>query len=270
MNDLQLPDRPNFEQERHEILQQLEDWLEIPMLLLSFVWLALFIIELTWQLTPLLDVLGLTIWIIFGIEFFIKFLLAPRKLIYLKRNWLTAFSLMLPALRVLRFGSVLRVLHTTRAVRGLRLLRVMTRTNRGMRALANSFNRRGFGYVMGLTMIISLVGAAGMYTFERDVPNSGLSDYGTAFWWTAMLLTSIGSDYFPQTPEGRVLCWLLALYGFAVFGYVTATLATFFIGRDAEDPTAEIAGAAAITDLQTEIAALRAEIQALSQQKSNQ
>jgi len=27
----------------------------------------------------------------------------------------------------------------------------------------------------------------------------------------------------------------LALYAFAVFGYVTATLASFFIGRDAEN-----------------------------------
>lgn len=269
MDNLQLPEKQIFEQERYEILQQLEDWLEIPMLILSFIWLALFIIELTWQLTPLLDVLGLTIWIVFGIEFLLKFLVAPRKLIYLKRHWITAFSLLLPALRVFRFVRVLRILQTTRAMRGLRLLRVMTRTNRGMRALANSFNRRGFGYVIGLTMIIQLVGAAGMYTFERDVPNSGLSDYGSALWWTAMLLTTMGSDYFPQTPEGRVLCWGLALYAFAVFGYVTATLATFFIGRDAENPDAEMAGAAALSNLQSEIAALRAEIQALSQQKLN-
>ena len=56
-----------------------------------------------------------------------------------------------------------------------------------------------------------------------------------------MLLTSIGSEYWPQTAEGRVLCFLLSLYGFAVFGYVTAVLASFFVGRDA-DGTGELAG----------------------------
>jgi voltage-gated potassium channel len=37
-----------------------------------------------------------------------------------------------------------------------------------------------------------------------------------------------------QTPEGRLLCFLLALYAFSVFGYVTAALATFFDGQDAD------------------------------------
>jgi voltage-gated potassium channel len=76
-------------------------------------------------------------------------------------------------------------------------------------------------------------------------------------------MTTMGSDYFPQTPEGRILCFLLALYAFAVFGYVTATLATFFIGQDADDDEAEIAGTKSIDALRDEITALRTEIQSL-------
>jgi voltage-gated potassium channel len=264
MSDVNLPP-PKYvlEQEQSEILQQLEEWLEIPMLVLSFVWLALFIVELIWGLSPLLDAVGVTIWILFLLDFGLKFFLAPRKLVYLRRHWLTVLALMLPALRVIRVVQVARALKTARAVRGLRLLRVMTRTNRGMRALAASVNRRGFGYVVGLSAIVTLIGAAGMYAFERDVPESTLTDYGTALWWTAMIMTTMGSDYFPKTPEGRILCFLLALYGFAVFGYVTATLATFFVGRDAENPDAEVAGAKEIADLQAEIAALRTELQTL-------
>jgi voltage-gated potassium channel len=82
-----------------------------------------------------------------------------------------------------------------------------------------------------------------------------------------MIMTTLGSEYWPKTAEGRVLCVLLALYAFAVFGYVTATIATFFLGRDAEDPEAEVAGAAAIEMLRGEIAALREEIRALSPQQ---
>ncbi|NHC37403.1 ion transporter [Scytonema millei] len=254
--------------ERQEILQQLEDWLETPMLLLSFAWLALFVVELIWGLTPLLQAIGTVIWIIFILDFILEFTLAPHKLAYLQRNWLTVISLPLPALRLFRFVRVLRVLNTARAARGIRLLRVITRTNRGMRAIGASLGRRGFGYVVTTTLVITLVGAAGMYAFESNPPDGrGLNDYGSALWWTAMLMTTLGSEYWPQTPEGRVLCFLLALYAFAVFGYLTAAIATFFIGRDADDDEAEIAGAKSIAALHAEITALRQEIQALSQQK---
>ena len=78
-----------------------------------------------------------------------------------------------------------------------------------------------------------------------------------------MLMTTMGSEYWPRSAEGRALCLLLAVYAFAVFGYVTASLATFFIGRDAADPEAELPGADVIEALHAEMAALRGEIRAL-------
>ena len=37
-------------------------------------------------------------------------------------------------------------------------------------------------------------------------------------------------------------CIFLALYAFTIFGYVTAALATYFVGRDADSEEAEVAG----------------------------
>ncbi|MDQ3523410.1 MAG: hypothetical protein M3434_13935 [Gemmatimonadota bacterium] len=45
-----------------------------------------------------------------------------------------------------------------------------------------------------------------------------------------------------------------------------ATMATFFLRRDAEDPIAEVAGAAAVDTLRAQITALREEIRALASQ----
>lgn len=264
MNSLKLPEKQAIEQERAEILQQFEDWLDMPMLILSFIWLALFVVELTWGLTPLLEGLSITIWLVFILEFGIEVLLASRKMAYLRTHLLTAISLLLPAFRILRVVRFLRVLRSTRAIRGVQLLRVLIRTNQSMRSLAAAFTRRGFGYVVLLTAIIILTGAAGMYAFEQDADAAGFDNYGTALWWTAMLITTLGSDYFPKTVEGRILCFLLALYAFAVFGYITATLATFFIGQDADDDQAEIAGEKSVNALREEIAALRAEVQKLN------
>ena len=75
-----------------------------------------------------------------------------------------------------------------------------------------------------------------------------------------MLLTTMGSQYWPQTGEGRILCFLLALYGFAVFGYITASFATFFIGQEAGAKESDVAGAGDIAELRDEIALLRAEL----------
>ncbi|MDQ3013535.1 MAG: ion transporter [Acidobacteriota bacterium] len=255
-------------QERYEVLQRLEDWLETPMLVLGFVWLALLVVEFTWGLSPLLETAGTVIWIIFIVDFGVKLLLAPHKLAYLKSNWLTVIALLVPALRVFRIVRVVRLLRVARAARGLRMVRVVTSLNRGMKALGSSLGRRGFGYVLGLSGLVTFAGAAGMFAFEKEVP-TGFKTYGEALWWTAMLLTSIGSEYWPHTGEGRVLCFLLSLYGFAVFGYVTATLATFFVGRDAENEEAELAGAKSIENLSAEIAALRAEIRALNKHQTN-
>jgi voltage-gated potassium channel len=144
-----------------------------------------------------------------------------------------------------------------RAARGLRLLRVVTSVNRRMKAISASFGRRGFGYIVALTLIVNLAGAAGMYAFENEMPR-GFESYGAALWWTAMLLTTMGTEYWPQTAEGRVLCFLLSLYGFAVFGYVTAALASYFIGRDADNEDTELVSAKPIKELRGEIAALHA------------
>jgi voltage-gated potassium channel len=67
--------------------------------------------------------------------------------------------------------------------------------------------------------IVTLIGAAGIYAFERELPNGtgGIIDYGTVLWWTAMLMSTIGSDYFPKTPQGRVLCFVMALCAIALY-----------------------------------------------------
>lgn len=256
-------------QERLRLLQQLEDWLETPMLALAFAWLALLVLELVWGDSAHFETLGLFIWGIFVLNFALEVTLAPRKIAYVKSHWLTALSLLVPALRLFRIVRVFRVLRVARAARGLRLLRVVSSLNRSMGALAASLNRRGFSYVAALTVLVTLSGAAGMYAFENEV-SGGLHSYGEALWWTAMIMTTMGSHYWPQTLEGRVLCVVLALYAFGVFGYVTATLATFFIGRDAESPDASVAGTQMIAALQADIAALRNEVRTLASKQTRE
>lgn len=236
---------------KRELLEQVEEWVELPMVVLGFVWLALLVVEFTAGLGAVWQRLVTLIWVMFILEFALRFALAERRLTYLRRNWLTALALALPALRMLR---VLRVLQVARAARGLRLVRVLSSLNRGMRNLRSSMRRRGFGYVIALTALVVMVGAAGMQALEP-----GLRGYGDALWWTAMLITTLGSDFWPQTPEGRLLTLVLSAYGFAVFGYLTAAFAAFFIGSDARSASTP-AGREAVAALHAQIEALRREL----------
>jgi voltage-gated potassium channel len=213
-----------LDKERNEILLQWDHWFEIPLIILGFCWLILLIIELISGLSPILETLSFTIWIIFILDFIVRFSLAPFKIKYLKSNWITLIALVVPAFRIFRSLQLLR------AARGVYLVKIFSSIRRGMQILSATFGRHGFGYIIGLTSIVILMGAGGIQAFENKFRN-----YGDALWWAAMMMTTMGTDFWPETAEGRILCLGLAIYAFAIFGYITATVASFLIEKDKEN-----------------------------------
>lgn len=218
------------ETERVRLLVQLERVLERPLIALSLVWVVIAVIELTHGLSPAGERISVAIWMVFIADFALKLAVAPRKMRFLRRNWLAALSLLLPALRLFRAARAFRL---ARAARGIRLAKLLGSLNRGMRALRRALRRRAAGYVTAATLLVLLTGAAGMMAFEREGPNrDAFATYVDSLWWTAMLMTTIASEAWPRTGAGRALTLFLSLYSVAVFGYVTATLASFFVERE--------------------------------------
>jgi voltage-gated potassium channel len=220
------------ETQRVRLLVQIERLFERPLVILSLVWVVIAAIELTRGLNRSGEIASIAIWIIFIADFVLKFAIAPRKLAFVKKNWLSALSLVLPAVRVFRLARAFRF---ARAARGLRLAKLLGSLNRGMRALRLGLARRGAGYVATATMLVLLVGAAGMMAFETGGPASdAFRSYPDALWWTAMLMTTIASERWPATGAGRALTLFLSLYSISVFGYITAMLASLFVERSAQ------------------------------------
>jgi voltage-gated potassium channel len=250
--------------QRLEILEQIENWAELPLFVLGLVWLGLLVAEFVWGYTQ--DTVFVGIWIIFIIDFLIRFSLAPHKVAFLRRNVLGILSLILPVFRVFAVFRLIRIMRLSQTVNSIRLLRLLTSLNRGMRALGAALGRRGLGYVIAATILVIIGGSAGMFVFEGGSAD-GLISYPMALWWTAMLITTIGSDYWPVTTEGRIIALVLSLYALGIFGYVAAALASFFVGKAAESGEGDLASGKAIRDLTTEIKALRAEIEQLSLQR---
>lgn len=246
--------RKQVNQERTRLLRTINKFTDTPMLILGFIWLALLIVELLNRSNSTLNALGVVIWIIFIIDFVIKFFLSPSKIGFLRKNVITAISLILPAVRVLRFVKFLRLVRLSRS---LRLVKVLGSLNRGMNSLSQLMQRRAFGYVIAVTLIVMFTGAAGAFAFEKN-SGSGFESYGSALWRTAMLIMNMGTEW-PVTTEGRALYFFIAIYSMAVLGYITATLASFFIGRDVNKHP-EKGNYRQIDELRKEIILLREEI----------
>ncbi|HVL53888.1 MAG TPA: ion transporter [Vitreimonas sp.] len=231
-----------LEDERWQLLRRIDRVTDRPMIALSIVWIVLLIVDLLGGgLPPLLDAATYAIWALFAADFAVGMIIAPDRRAYLRTHWLVALSLVLPALRILRLAAAARFLRAGRAVRSVSMLRMVTSLNRGMNAVGRALGRRGVGYLLALTALVIPVGAAGMTNFEGGAGAGPtmeplFSTYGDALWWTAMTMTT-GAATEPQSGEGRLLAWVLLLYGLGVFGYLTAVLASHFVGRERGDVT---------------------------------
>ncbi len=242
--------------ERFRLLATMESSLEKPLAVLGFVWLGLIIASFIWGANATLLFFTYIIWALFVVDFMIRLILAPKKTRFIKRHVLDAASLLLPAfgfLRVLRFVTLVPTW-------SVGLLRLLAALNRGMHSLSATMRRRGLGYAIALVAFVSFAGAAGIDKFEGGV----FTNYGYALWWTAMVMTTMGPDRYPQSTPGRLLMWAIAVFAFSVFGYVTAAIASYFLNNDASNPNSNVADEATIKTILSEVQALRKQLSSSS------
>lgn len=228
---------------RYRVLVEIKSIMDIPIALLGLVWLILIIIDLTSGLSDNLMLLNYFIWVVFIVDFLVGFIIAPSKFLYFKRNWLVAISVLLPAFGILRFFKVFnsfKILSMVQFTRSLNFLRLVTSSRKGIRSLKKTLKTNALGSVIATTFILILVGAAGLVHFENPQSlesagydgSTGITSYADALWWTSMIITTIGTNYWPVSIEGRIITFIIALYAISFFGYIAANLASHFIKSD--------------------------------------
>jgi voltage-gated potassium channel len=74
-----------------------------------------------------------------------------------------------------------------------------------------------------------------------------------------MIIPTMGTDFWPHTPEGRVLCLGLAIYTFAIFGYITSNVASFLVAKDKREYNENRKILQAIEELKSQIELLKKE-----------
>ncbi len=252
---------------RRELLRHVDALAEPVMVLLGLLFLGLVAVGFSGiDLSPVerrgINRAQAIIYGVFLLDFAVRWFVAPGKLAFLKGNWLLLLSLVVPAVRPLRAVRGLA------ALRSFHLLRALTGLNRGMRALRQVTRGRQFAYLLALSVVVVLLGAGSVLSLDRGVPGAEIRSFGEALWWSATLVTTINSADDPVSFEGRVVGFLLRVYALSVFGYLTASIATYFIGTQgaqnaegAQNPP----GGAAQPAADDQVEALRREIARLRQ-----
>ena len=234
MSDKQKPQLS--EEEEQSLEQAFDEALDLPMFILSIVMIILLIVELAVDLSPTAQrtviLAGSIIWWVFVLEYVIRVFLAENRKRFIKTHLLDAIFILVPFLRVLRIFRIFRTVRFLRVVKPTTIGRTYVTTRRGLRELAETLGKRSFPYVVGATIVVVLIGALMLYLVERNAPGAVIHDFGASMWWTVGTLTTIGTELYPVTAEGRILATILMVYGVAIFGYIAGTLASYFVQLD--------------------------------------
>ena len=229
-------------EEREVILDKLERITEIPLMFLAFVMVPLLLAPIYWDLTPragsLVLSLDVLIWAIFALDLGVKTAIAPRRLAYLREHWLEVLVVLIPFARPLRILRI--IVYGSRAYRGaVRLARIDF--------LA--------AYAAGLVVLVAAI----VTSVERG-HESRLDSFPDALWWAIVTVTTVGyGDIVPVTEAGRALALVLMIGGVALFGALTANLASTFMRRESPNSAVVASLVEEVRLMRDEVARLRGE-----------
>lgn len=182
------------------------------------------------------------IWLVFAVHYVVSLVLAPKRGAWLIHHLHELAIVALPMLRPLR------------------LLRLRTTLSLLHRVAGTALRGRVLIYVLGASTLLVYIAALAMYDAEGLHPESIIRTFWDALWWAVVSVTTVGyGDLYPVTLTGRLIAVALMIYGIALLGVVTATLASWLVQQVAEEEAKSTAATVEhVDELRREIIELRA------------
>ncbi|WP_072691205.1 potassium channel family protein [Rhodococcus marinonascens] len=188
-------------------------------------------------------IMGVT-WVMFAIDYTVRFSLAERRIQWFVRHLHELVLVVVPMLRPLQF------------------LRLITLIGVFQRTVGGALRGKVVAFAAGSTVLMILVSSLAMLDAERGKSGASITSFTDALWWAVATVTTVGyGDYAPVTDTGRLIALGLMIAGIALLGVVTATLASWLLQRVAEqDEASQSVTRAEVMALTEEVSALRAEL----------
>lgn len=228
------------QQRRQTLLLSYESKTNTLLSALALIYLVTYSIQSIWyepkaEWYPWLVGFGNVLWLLFAIDLLFRFLLAPVKKHFFRRNWLDTVTVVVPQFKALR------------------ALRAFTPNGVLAHARSKGVITSGAAMSAGLAAAIVIwIGSLMVLDAERGAPGAEIENIGEAVWWAFETVTTVGyGDYVPVTQWGRFFAVLIMLVGISVLGAVTATLSATLVKQKAQgssDANAPAATSAAPDD----------------------
>jgi voltage-gated potassium channel len=210
---------------------------QAPMTALAFLMIPVLLIPLVrpvhGAIAVFFDAADYLIWALFAVDYGVRFGLAPDRLRFVRTHLFDLAVVVLPFLRPLRALRALRGLGELRALRLLQASRLAAFVGAGIGHAREIIRRRGLHYVVAVVIAVMFAAAGLEVAFEAHAKGSNIHNYGDALWWAVVTVTSVGyGDKYPVTAPGRAVAVVLMITGIALFGVVTASIASYFVEQD--------------------------------------
>ncbi|MEV0061813.1 potassium channel family protein [Nocardia sp. NPDC050718] len=245
MDPLTTEQRPQTRRQRWEQATNL------PMMTLA----VLFLLMYAWRVldtdaSPTLDAClvwaDVAIWAVFAVDFAVRLRLSTDRRRFVRKHPLDLLVVLVPPFRPLRL------------VRAALLL--LDTLNRAMHPRTRLVAFVGTG-----SLLILLLSSLAFFDAEFGAPDSKITSFGDALWWSAVSVTTVGyGDVYPVTFEGRLVALVLMTLGIGLISFAIGTMTSWFVEQlktvdatdRAERTLAELVDE--VRELRSEVAELRA------------
>ncbi len=197
-------------------------------LVVSFLYLGTTIISLLGFVPyrPWLFAFDILMSFVFAIDYGLRFYMAEQRLRFVLRLWnLADIVVILTPFLAVRFGDTWA--GVLRGVRIIRLLEILwRRSGKVLRRGQVRLVAEGALAVVVLSVLI-------VWASERTHPDSPIHSLLDAGWWAIVTMFTVGyGDAYPHTLVGKLGAVVVMFCGIALFGWLTAALASLFVEND--------------------------------------
>ena len=192
---------------------------DISICILALISVTFAIMDMTSGLSNILKIIDNIIYVIFIMDYVIRFIIAKSKKDFFKSN-------ILDLIAIIPFNSAFRafrMLKFTRLLKMTKLFRLASISARLLKKVKRFLNTNGLKYVLCLVIVSVVISALAMTKVEH-------MPFTDALWWAFVTSTTVGyGDLSPNTGLGRIIASILMLVGIGLIGSLTSSITSFFL-----------------------------------------
>lgn len=175
----------------------------------------------------LLEFIDMSIYLIFAIDYFIRFTFSKDKLDFIENNIPDLISI-IPYYSIFRLFRIFKIRRFAKTFRQLKLTRTYLIIKRFRKKIKNFLKLNGLIYLL-IFAALGIVVSALIVSYVEKL------SYFNGLWWAFVTATTVGyGDVYPHTFIGRIIAIFLILIGMGTFGMITGAITSYFLNRQAD------------------------------------